>query len=177
MEFASASSADSAPPHSLFPLFADKHKDGTAILLELEKGLRSTKIGEQCESIAFFARLIVQHPFVVVVNTAVLKLADLFRQRCVRHPAPQAALITSSNNFVRLCIVRVFQSCEEQLIPGNILNLDEVRGLLCAALTQTQILRRLTAVLHSNDPIARALTLRCAPLAQPHEPLTRSSVS
>lgn len=72
---------DVAPPHSLFPLFADKHKDGTAIIMELEKGLRSQKIGDQCESIAFFARLIAQYPFAVVVNTAVLKLADLFRQR------------------------------------------------------------------------------------------------
>ena len=82
MEFLAA--ADAAPPHSLFPLFADKHKDGTSIILELEKGLRSSKIGEQCESIAFFARLIAQYPFAVVVNTAALKLADLFRQRCTR---------------------------------------------------------------------------------------------
>ena len=35
-------------------------------------------------------------------------------------------LICSSNNFVRYCILRVFQACEEQLLPGNILNLDEV---------------------------------------------------
>lgn len=73
--------AEAAPPHSLFPLFADKRKDGAAIIMELEKGLRSQKIGEQCESIAFFARLISQYPFAVVVNTAALKLADLFRLR------------------------------------------------------------------------------------------------
>lgn len=97
MEFPSV--ADSAaPPHSLFPLFADKRKDGTAIIMELEKGLRSPKIAEQCESIAFFARLIAQYPFAVVVNTAVLKLADLFRQRyCAARRRCLASLCLSTN--------------------------------------------------------------------------------
>lgn len=50
-----------------------------------------------------------------------------------------------SNNFIRLNILRVVQQSEKHL--DKILNVDE-------------FLRRIFGVIHSNDPIARAITLR-----------------
>jgi hypothetical protein len=71
---------DVVPPNSLFPLFA-KDKDPQLILQDLDKGLRSQKIHEQYESLLFFIKLINQYPQAVVVNTAYMKLSDLFRVR------------------------------------------------------------------------------------------------
>lgn len=75
---------DFIPPNSLFPLFS-KDKDLNVLLNELDKGLRSQKIHEQYESLLFFSKLINQHPLPVTVNTAFLKLTDLFRVRYVQH--------------------------------------------------------------------------------------------
>lgn len=49
------------------------------------------------------------------------------------------------NNFLRLWVLRVCQQSEKHL--DKILNVDE-------------FLRRVYSVLHSNDPVARALALR-----------------
>lgn len=49
------------------------------------------------------------------------------------------------NNFLRLWVLRVCQQSEKHL--DKILNVDE-------------LLRRVFSVLHSNDPVARALALR-----------------
>ena len=50
-------------------------------MLELDKGLRSDEIGKQCEAIVRFGELMEQWPLPSVVNTSVLKLADVFRER------------------------------------------------------------------------------------------------
>lgn len=50
-----------------------------------------------------------------------------------------------SNNFLRVWILRVCQQSEKHL--DKIMNVDE-------------FVRRIFSVMHSNDPIARALTLR-----------------
>ncbi len=71
---------DITPPNSLFPLFI-KEKDPMVILQELDKGLRSVKVHEQCEHLLFFPKLINQFPQPVVLNTAFMKLCDLFRVR------------------------------------------------------------------------------------------------
>ena len=42
-------------------------------------GLRSAKPGEQCEAIVRFPRLFEKYPFPILINSAFLKLADLFR--------------------------------------------------------------------------------------------------
>eukprot|EP00026_Physarum_polycephalum_P002620 Phypoly_transcript_02627.p1 GENE.Phypoly_transcript_02627~~Phypoly_transcript_02627.p1 ORF type:complete len:873 (+),score=161.32 Phypoly_transcript_02627:97-2715(+) len=120
---------DIVPPNSLFPLFA-KGRDPQLILQDLDKGLRSQKINEQYESLLFFAKLINEYPQAVVVNTAFMKLSDLFRV---------------SNNFIRYYILQVFIQCQQH--TNKILNIDEV-------------LKRLYSVLLSNDPDARAITLR-----------------
>lgn len=50
-----------------------------------------------------------------------------------------------SSNFLRMCILRVTQQSNKHL--DKILNIDE-------------FVRRIFFVIHSNDPVARALTLR-----------------
>ncbi|XP_078589616.1 integrator complex subunit 7-like [Branchiostoma floridae x Branchiostoma japonicum] len=109
---------------------ADQEQDANSALLELDKGLRSTRVGEQCEAIVRFPRLFEKYPFPILINSSFLKLADVFR---------------IGNNFLRLCVLRVTQQSEKHL--DKILNVDE-------------FLRRIFSVIHSNDPIARALTLR-----------------
>ena len=81
----------------------------------------------------------------IIVNTAFLKLADAFSSGydvavCSVHD------MSLSSNFIRFAILRVFERCKDQ-VP-LITNVDEV-------------LNRITVVLHSNDPVARAVTLRC----------------
>lgn len=92
--------------------------------------MRSTKIGDQCEAIVRFPVLFERYPFPILINSAFLKLADVFR---------------TGSNFLRLWVLRVCQQSESHL--QKILNVDE-------------FVRRIFSVIHSNDPIARALTLR-----------------
>ncbi|KAK2086499.1 Integrator complex subunit 7 [Saguinus oedipus] len=100
-----------------------------AVLLEPEC-LRSGKLGEQCEAVVRFPRLFQKYPFPILINSAFLKLADVFRV---------------GNNFLRLCVLKVTQQSEKHL--EKILNVDE-------------FVKRIFSVIHSNDPVARAITLR-----------------
>lgn len=45
----------------------------------LSLGLRSLKIGEQCEAIVQLSSILEKYPFPLLVNSAFLKLADIFR--------------------------------------------------------------------------------------------------
>ncbi|KAL4705480.1 hypothetical protein ACJJTC_017340 [Scirpophaga incertulas] len=108
----------------------EPEQDANSALTELDKGLRSGKVGEQCEAIVRFPRLFEKYPFPILINSSFLKLADVFRM---------------GNNFLRLWVLRVCQQSEKHL--DKILNVDE-------------FLRRIYSVLHSNDPVARALALR-----------------
>ena len=56
-----------------------------------------------------------------------------------------AVFIYYSNNFVRLCIVRVLEESRRHL--DKIHNVEE-------------FLARIFQVVHSNDPVARAVTIR-----------------
>eukprot|EP01090_Pellita_catalonica_P020480 TRINITY_DN7340_c0_g1_i1.p1 TRINITY_DN7340_c0_g1~~TRINITY_DN7340_c0_g1_i1.p1 ORF type:complete len:186 (+),score=19.30 TRINITY_DN7340_c0_g1_i1:51-608(+) len=118
------------PPNSLYPYFGEE-SDPEQILIRLDHRLRSRDIGEQCEALIFFSKLLLKYPWPIIVSTSALKLADLF---------------VTSNNFVRYFVFRIFKQCEAQLSKIDN-NLDEV-------------LRKIHGVLKSNDPIARALTLR-----------------
>ena len=55
------------------------------------------------------------------------------------------SIILNRNNFIRLCILRVAQQSEKHL--------DKI-------FTVEQFIRRIFGVIHSNDPVARAITLR-----------------
>ncbi|RMX39854.1 hypothetical protein pdam_00013450 [Pocillopora damicornis] len=109
---------------------SDSWQDANSALSELDKGLRSSKAGEQCEAIVRFPGLFEKYPFPILINSALLKLADVFR---------------IGSNFLRLCILKVIQQSEKHL--DKILNVDE-------------FLKRIYSVIHSNDPVARAITVR-----------------
>lgn len=105
-------------------------QDANALFTELDKGLRSPKIGEQCEAIVRYPKLFEKYPFPILINSSFLKLAEFFRY---------------GSNLLRLWVLRVCQQSEKHL--DKILNVDE-------------FLKRIFTVMHANDPIARALTLR-----------------
>ncbi|XP_023336904.1 integrator complex subunit 7 [Eurytemora carolleeae] len=113
-----------------FPAFHDSEQGSSAALTELDKGLRSQRPGEQSEAIVKFPRLFEKYPFPVLINTALLKLAEVFRQ---------------GSNFLKLCVLRVCQQSERHL--DKVTSVDE-------------LVRRIITVMNSNDPVARALTLR-----------------
>jgi integrator complex subunit 7 len=93
-------------------------------------GLRSQNIGEQCEAIVRFPKLFEKYPFPIVINSNFLKLAEFFRV---------------GSNLLRLWVLRVCEQSEKHL--EKITNVDE-------------FVKRIFMVIHSNDPIARSLTLR-----------------
>ncbi|XP_058467251.1 integrator complex subunit 7 [Malaya genurostris] len=105
-------------------------QDANSVLIELDKGLRSVKIGEQCEAIIRFPKLFEKYPYPVCINWSFLKLSEVFR---------------IGSNLSRLWVLRVCQQSEKHL--EKILNVEE-------------FVKRIFMVIHSNDPVARALTLR-----------------
>ena len=74
--------------------------DANALLSELDKGLRSNKMGEECEAIVRFPWLFARYPFPILINSACLKLAEVFR---------------NGSNFARLLILKVFQQSDKHL--------------------------------------------------------------
>ncbi|KAM4601317.1 integrator complex subunit 7 [Polymixia lowei] len=110
--------------------YGEQELDANSALMELDKGLRSGKLGEQCEAVVLFPKLFQKYPFPILINSAFLKLADIFRL---------------GNNFLRLCVLKVTQQSEKHL--EKILNVDE-------------FVKRVFSVIHSNDAVARAITLR-----------------
>ncbi|CAG0917398.1 unnamed protein product [Notodromas monacha] len=108
----------------------DMSLDSNMAMTDLDKGLRSSNVGEQCEAIVRVPRLFENYPFPILINSAVLKLADVFR---------------FGNNFLRMCVLRVCQQSRRHL--DKVINVDE-------------FVQRIFSVIHSNDPVARGLTLR-----------------
>ncbi|BFZ07532.1 hypothetical protein BsWGS_10571 [Bradybaena similaris] len=108
----------------------EQEQDANSALAELDKAIRSGQIGIQCEAVVKTPRLFEKYPFPILINSAMLKIADVFH---------------AGNNFIRLCILRVAQQSEKHL--DKIFTVDEFT-------------RRIFGVIHSNDPVARAITLR-----------------
>ncbi|KAG2388443.1 hypothetical protein C9374_000607 [Naegleria lovaniensis] len=105
--------------------------EAMAFMISLKKGLHSSVVAQQIQSVVRFTDLITEYPLPIIANSTLLKLADVFRD--------------CNNNFVRYWIVSVF---------------EEVKGELLKVLNQEELIRRISAVLGSNDPIARSLALR-----------------
>lgn len=105
--------------------------DATLILSDLDRSLRSTNIGDQCEAIVRVPRFFERYPFPILINSASLKLSEVYRD---------------GSNFLRLLIFQVMEESEKHL--DKILNIDD-------------FVRNLFAVSYSNDPLARSITLRC----------------
>ncbi|MEQ2194532.1 Integrator complex subunit 7 [Xenoophorus captivus] len=59
--------------------YGEQELDANSALMELDKGLRSGKLGEQCEAVVLFPKLFQKYPFPILINSAFLKLADIFR--------------------------------------------------------------------------------------------------
>ena len=108
----------------------DTGNDANAALAELDQNLRCGRLGDQAEAIVRFPRLFAKYQFPILINSALLKLADVFRR---------------GSNFLKLCVLCVVRQSERHL--DKITNVDE-------------FVKRVFAVIHSNDPIAQALTLR-----------------
>lgn len=108
----------------------ESEQDANSVLTELDKGLRSTKLGVQCEAIVRFPRLFEKYPFPILINSSFLKLSEFF---------------LNGSNLLRFWVLRVCQQSENHL--DKILNIDA-------------FVKRIFMVIHSNDPVARALTLR-----------------
>ena len=100
--------------------------------LSVGAGLRSSAVGEQCEAIVKCPVFMDKFPFPVMTSTALLKLADVFSAQ-------------ATANLLRLHILKVFQLAYKHL--GKVSSPEE-------------LVRRLSLVTHSNDPVARALALR-----------------
>ena len=104
--------------------------DANQLLTELDKGLRSVRLGDQCEAIVRFPWLFERYPFPILINSASLKLSEVYR---------------NGSNFLRVLILQVMRESEKHL--DKIVNIDE-------------FVRRLFSVTYSNDPLARTITLR-----------------
>eukprot|EP00658_Telonema_sp_P-2_P073800 TRINITY_DN62924_c0_g1_i1.p1 TRINITY_DN62924_c0_g1~~TRINITY_DN62924_c0_g1_i1.p1 ORF type:complete len:245 (-),score=73.73 TRINITY_DN62924_c0_g1_i1:79-813(-) len=105
--------------------------DPSTAMMELDRGLRSSRIQDQCESVFWLGRVMEAHPTPVVVNTVVLKLVVLFR--------------STSNNFIRHCIFRTIRQYDHLL--GCVLNKETV-------------LQRILVTLDENLAESRAIALR-----------------
>lgn len=108
----------------------ESEQDANAVLTELDKGLRSCKLCTQCEAIARFPRLFERYPFPILINSCFQKLAEFF---------------LNGSNLLRFWVLRICQKSENHL--DKILNIDA-------------FVKRIFMVIHSNDAVARALTLR-----------------
>ncbi|GAB0091802.1 Integrator complex subunit 7 [Sergentomyia squamirostris] len=108
----------------------ENEQDANSCMTELDKGLRSSKVGEQCEAIVRFPKLFEKYPFPILINSSFLKLAEFFQ---------------NGSNLLRLWVLRVCQQSEKHL--DKILSVDE-------------FVKRIFFVTHSNNPIERALAIR-----------------
>ena len=93
--------------------------------------LRTCKVGEQCENIVKLPTVFEDYPFPILIDAAFLKLGDMFRE--------------CNNNFIRFCILKVIVSSSQHH--------SKVTG-------KEIFLRPVLSVMHSNDAVARAITLR-----------------
>ncbi|KAF7732291.1 Integrator complex subunit 7 [Apophysomyces ossiformis] len=115
----------------------NEQQDGHKILVELEAKFNAKPRcavqgnGTQIHVLATFADFLEQYPFPVVINAGILKLADWFRK---------------SNNVIKCHVYKVFKQASE-LHLAKVINIEET-------------VRRIMPVLESNDPCARAITLR-----------------
>ncbi|KAK3848558.1 MAG: hypothetical protein J3R72DRAFT_3649 [Linnemannia gamsii] len=99
-------------------------------LFELETEYRAPRVADRLHAIVSFSYLFDDFPNPAIINSGFLKLADYF---------------AGSNNTQRHAILQVFTRAERHM--KKIMNVEEV-------------IRRISPQLQSNDPLARALTLR-----------------
>lgn len=104
-------------------------RDANSLLVELDRGLQSPNINDQCDAVIRFTTLFKKYPMPLLVNSAFLKLAEAFRV---------------SSNIIRVQICEILEINQNHL--KQIHNIDD-------------LYRSLFAVTTSNDPIARSIAL------------------
>lgn len=116
----------------------------------LISGLRSPSLGDQLATVASTASLVEAHPFPMYVNMIVVRLADAFKDGyvflysiCIQIFVTLSILFSS--NPLRMTIARVLSEC---------------RSHLSLVFSGSEIFKRFLSVSHSNDPVARAMTLQ-----------------
>uniref|UniRef100_W6NFP3 Integrator complex subunit 7 n=1 Tax=Haemonchus contortus TaxID=6289 RepID=W6NFP3_HAECO len=109
-------------------------------LQSFEKGLRSPSLGDQLATVVSTASLIKANPFPMYVNTIVVRLADAFKD---------------GSNPLRMTIARVLSECKSHL---------------SLVFSGSEIFKRFLSVSHSNDPVARAMTLQALASLAPISP-------
>ncbi|KAG0358105.1 Integrator complex subunit 7 [Gamsiella multidivaricata] len=112
------------------PLRSNISDEATKRLVELETEYRTQRSAEQLHAVASFPHLFDEFPYAVIINAGILKLADWFR---------------NSNNIQRHAILQVFKKSQRHL--KMVVNVEET-------------IKRISPMLQSNDPLARAITLR-----------------
>ncbi|ESO09949.1 hypothetical protein HELRODRAFT_190339 [Helobdella robusta] len=108
--------------------FFNGESDPNVVFAELDKGLHSLRIGEQCAAIVRYPELFEDYPFPIMIKSSFVKLSNVFR---------------SGTNFLRLCVVQVAEQSSHHL--EKLGNVDE-------------IVRSIHSVIYSNDPVARLLS-------------------
>ena len=93
--------------------------------------LRTGKVGDQCETIVKLPSVFEEYPFPILIDAVFLKLGDMFRE--------------CNNNFIRFCILKVIFSTAQHH--------NKISG-------KDIFLRPVLSVIHSNDAVARSITLR-----------------
>ncbi|KAF9340504.1 Integrator complex subunit 7 [Linnemannia elongata] len=108
----------------------DSEDPGYKRLFELETEYRAQRVSDRLHAIVSFSYLFDDFPNPTIINSGFLKLADYFQ---------------NSNNTQRHAILQVFTRSERHM--KKIMNVEEV-------------VKRISPLLQSNDPLSRALTLR-----------------
>jgi hypothetical protein len=101
-----------------------------AIWVDLDKGILSDNVGQQCEAIVKLSELFDRYPLPVFVNSGFVRLAKVFQ---------------NGNNYLKLQVIRVIEKSQKHL--SKIQSIDEIMNLIFYNI-------------HSNDPTCRALTLQ-----------------
>ncbi len=101
-----------------------------AIWVDLDKGLLSDNIGQQCESIVKLTELFDKFQLPQFVNAGFIRLGRVFQ---------------NGNNYIKLQVIRVIEKNQKHL--EKILSVEEISKLIFYNI-------------HSNDAICRSLTLK-----------------
>lgn len=144
-------------------------------LVALEKALQSAQLSEKCESIMSFSELLNQFPLASFLNSALLKLSELFRSRSQYFFQKIKELLLNLHKFFWLKWKQLFEVLDcwsfQRSWEGNTKNSQQKRDCQNHWLFVFIFFQKLisfsfiqpktkTAVLESNDPIARTLSLQ-----------------
>ena len=104
------------------------HEDKKTLVHKLDQTMRSPPLSRQCQAIALFPRVLGHNADPILVDTVLLRLAELF------HDSP---------NALRVAVVEALYELRVYLRPGKLPSVDF-------------LVSHVMAVLAANDPVARS---------------------